>query len=281
MLISKYICAILKTTKTAKKYKSAEKVGGAFMDYLKMKDEIIKKLPVDYILDRQELLILACEINHEFKDTLFRNLLEKLMKDGELIRVGRNQYKKKDEKCNKEIYQNQYSKEAQLVIERLQDKYPLLDYRVWESSWLNEFWNHQIAQNKIFVEVERVGCDFVYAELNEEYSGNILLRPNEKELYRYGKVNTIIVDRLVSESPKGNPNNHNTPLEKIVVDLFANKNLRSMVHIGEYAQAISDMFDKYYIDQVKMFRYASRRSQKEELYRFLTEEAGVKLITEE
>ena len=36
-----------------------------------------------------------------------------------------------------------------------------------------------------------------------------------------------------------------------------------------------------YIDQVKMFRYASRRSQKEELYRFLTEEAGVKLITEE
>lgn len=251
------------------------------MDYVKMKDEMIKKIPVDCTLSRQELLALANDINHEFKETLFRNLLEKLMKDGDLIRIGRNQYQKTVIKNgSKEIYQNHYSKEAQIVIGILQEKYPLLDYRVWELCWLNEFWNHQIAQNKIFVEVERLGCDFVYTELNEDYSGKILLRPNEKELYRYGGANTIIVDRLVSESPKGKPNNHNTPLEKIVVDLFANKNLKSMVHIGEYARAISDMFDKYYINQVKLFRYASRRSKKEEVYRFL-EEAGVELITEE
>lgn len=251
------------------------------MDYAKLQKELIKKIPANCILNRQELLALAIEVNNEFKETLFRNLLEKLMEDGMLIRVGRNQYQKAAIVDIKEIYQNQYSKEAQIVIEVLQEKYPLLDYRVWEINWLNEFWNHQIAQNKIFVEVERMGCDFVYTELADDYSGKILLRPNEKELYRYGGTNTIIVDRLISEAPKGHPDNHNTPLEKIVVDLFANKSLRSMVYLGEYAKALSEMFDKYYIDQVKLFRYASRRSKKEEIYRFLTEEVGIKLITED
>ena len=54
-----------------------------------------------------------------------------------------------------------------------------------------------------------------------------------------------------------------------------------MIHLGEYAKALSDMFDKYYIDQVKLFRYASRRNKKEELYHFLTESVGIEIITEE
>lgn len=279
-MIKDKIHVILFSTKTAKIHKIADVVRGDIMNYAEIKKEITKKIPADYVLNRQELLALAIESNNEFKETLFRNLLRKLLEDGTLIRIGRNQYQKASIASTKEIYQNQYSKEAQIVIEILQEKYPLLDYRVWEINWLNEFWNHQIAQNKIFVEVERMGCDFVYTELADEYSGKILLRPNEKELYRYGGANTIIVDRLVSEAPKGHPDNHNTPLEKIVVDLFANKSLRSMVHLGEYEKALSDMFDKYYIDQVKLFRYASRRSKKEELYHFLTEEVGVEIITE-
>lgn len=251
------------------------------MDYIKMKNVMIEKIPEDCMLSRRELFELAMNVNHEFKETLLRNLLEKLLSEGDLIRIGRNQYQKASKKNSKEIYRNQYSKEARFIVEIMRKKYPLLDYRVWEINWLNEFWNHQIAQNKIFVEVERIGCDFVYEELSEEYSGNILLRPNEKELYRYGGADTVIVDRLVSESPKGNPECYNTPLEKIIVDLFANKNVRGMVHIGEYAKAIAEMFDKYYVDKVKLFRYATRRNKKEEIYHFLIEEAGVAVTTEE
>ena len=217
------------------------------------------------------------KVNPQFKETLFRILLEKLLKEGIVIRVGRNQYIKNDDRTNKEIYKNQYSEQAQLLVEMMGRKYPLLDYRVWELSWLNEFWNHQIAQNKIFIEVERMGCDFVYTELGEKYSGSMLLMPNEKELYRYGESNTVIIDRLVSEAPKGSPEHYNTPLEKVIVDLFANRNLRSMVHIGEYARAISEMFDKYYINQTKLLRYANRRNKKSEVIRFLTKEAGIEM----
>lgn len=247
------------------------------MDYIKVEEEIEKKIPDKTILDRQCLIEIAMKVSPDFRETLFRNLLEKLLKEGIVVRVGRNQYKKNDGRTNKEIYINQYSEEAKPLVEMMEQKYPLLDYRVWELSWLNEFWNHQIAQNKIFIEVERMGCDFVYTELSEKYSGSVLLTPNEKELYRYGRPNTVIIDRLVSEAPKGSPERHNTPLEKVIVDLFASKNLRSMVHIGEYARAIAEMFDKYYIDQTKLFRYANRRNKKKEVYLFLTEEAGIEV----
>lgn len=250
------------------------------MDYTYLKKILIEAIPADGVLDRQRLLEYAININPEFKETLFRNLLEKLLAEGDLIRVGRNQYRKANKINSKEVYRNQYSKEAQNIVEFMRQKYPLLDYRVWEINWLNEFWNHQIAQNKIFVEVERMGCEFVYTELSEKYAGNILLRPNGKELYRYGGENTIIVDRLISESPKGTSESYNTPLEKIIVDLFANKNLKEMVHIGEYANAIAEMFDKYYIDQVKLFRYATRRSKKDVIYDFFVEKAGIEIIVE-
>ena len=65
-----------------------------YMDYIKLKDEIIKNIPEGCILNRQDLMEFAIAVNNEFKETLFRNLLEKLMEDGELIRIGRNQYRK-------------------------------------------------------------------------------------------------------------------------------------------------------------------------------------------
>ena len=238
-------------------------------------------IPNSEILTRQDICHIAKKIDPSFRETLLRNTLEKLMVDGYIIRVGRNQYEACNSKNKKSVYVNQYSKEAEEVVLLMKEKYPLLDYRVWELKWLNEFWNHQIAQNKIFIEVEHMGCDFVYMELSERYQRKVLLKPSENELYRYGEQNTIIIDRLVSEAPKGEPDNFNTPLEKIIVDLFANQKLKSMIHIGEYAMAISDMFHKYKIDQKRLLRYANRRNKKEEIQTFLIEKTDVELYVED
>ena len=54
-----------------------------------------------------------------------------------------------------------------------------------------------------------------------------------------------------------------------------------MVHTGEYATALLDMFGKYRIDQVKLFRYAKRRHKKEEIFYFLKDEAHIKIYVEE
>lgn len=245
-----------------------------------MKLELLKKkLPDRDIFTRQDICEIAAKIETGFKETELRNILEKLLREGYIARVAQNKYMVNH--SDKAIYENRYSEEAEKVVVYMKEQYPLLNYRIWEVNWLNEFWNHQIAQNKIFVEVENMGCDFVYTTLSEKYQGRILLKPSENELYRYGRHDTIIIDRLVSEAPKGLPERFNTPLEKIIVDLFANQKLKSMIHIGEYAKAISDMFQKYSIDQSKMLRYANRRNKRQEIICFLKNETDIKLYVEE
>ena len=86
------------------------------MDYAKIIEYISKKIPNGVVLNRQDLLDKSMEINPLFQETLLRNLLEKLLKEGVLVRVGRNQYKKYNGSINKEIYKSQYSKEAQFLV---------------------------------------------------------------------------------------------------------------------------------------------------------------------
>ncbi len=65
-----------------------------------------------------------------------------------IVRVGRNQYKKVDKEPMKGIFTGGvYSHAAQQVIGYMQENFPLLSYRVWELSWLNEFFNHHLAYN--------------------------------------------------------------------------------------------------------------------------------------
>lgn len=232
--------------------------------------KIAQIIPEKEIFDRKDLLRYSRKIDPEFLDTSVRNLLEYLLKSGKVARVGRNQYIKilKFEKSQK--YSYHYSKESKSIMKTLQSRYPHLEYRVWELSWLNEFLNHQIAQNKIFIEVESIGCEYVFEELNKEYKGKILLKPNDEELYRYGGHNTIVVCKLVSEAPKGEKKYEN-PLEKLIVDLYANKTVKSLIHSGERDDVVRDITNKYYIDKSKLLRYASRRSKKEEIERILSE----------
>lgn len=174
------------------------------------------------------------------------------------MRVGRNQYKKAEKEPKKSVFTGVYSKSALQVIQYMQAQFPLLSYRVWELSWLNEFFNHQLAHNQIFLEVEKDGCEFVFSALIEKFPGKVLLRPKAQEILQYGTDDGIIINRLVTEAPRSDGERYQVPLEKLIVDLFANKNL--MLSKGDYPAAIEMLFGAYRIDQVAMLRYAGRRN---------------------
>ena len=176
------------------------------------------------------------------------------------------------------MYAGSYSEAAQEVITWMEARFPLLEYRVWELTWLNEFFNHLVAHNKIFLEVEHEGCEFVFSELVEEYHGRVLLRPTAQDIQQYGSDDGIIIDRLVTEAPKGEGERYQVPLEKLIVDLFANKNL--MITKGDYPSAIEEMFDKYQIDQIAMLRYARRRNKAKALSLFLQNTVDRELLVE-
>jgi hypothetical protein len=156
----------------------------------------------------------------------------------------------------------------------------MVEYRVWESSWLNEFVNHQLGRNYIFLEAEKEACESIFERIMAEYEGKVLFHPDRTLLLRYGTNDSIIIDRLISESPKGKKEPYHLALEKLVVDMFANKRLRGMLPMSDYPEALEKIFAGYEVDQVKMFRYARRRNKEEELREFLRRNTTVEVKVE-
>ncbi len=242
------------------------------------KSAIIRNLP-NGTCTRQQILRAARIVEPSFKETQLRYLMGDLRKSALIIRLGRNQYKKVAKGTQKGIFTGVYSKLALQVISFMQERFPLLSFRVWELSWLNEFFNHQFARNQIFLDVEKDGCDFVFSVLAEKFPGRVLLKPKVQDLLHYGTDDGIIIDRLVTEAPKTEEESCQVPLEKLIVDLFANKNL--MLSKGDYPSAIETMFAKYWIDQVSMLRYARRRNRAKDVFGFLREKTKVELLVQE
>ena len=238
---------------------------------------IIQKLPDD-IFTRQQILRAARIVEPSFKEKQLRYLMGTLHNSSLIVRVGRNQYKKVDKEVKKSVFIGAYSDAALLVIQCMQEQFPILSYWVWELSWLNEFFNHQLAHNQIFVEVEKDGCDFVFSALIEKFPGRVLLRPKAQEILQYGTDDGIIIDRLITEAPKSDGESYQVPLEKLIVDLFANKSL--MLSKGDYLSAIETMFSKYRIDQVAMQRYEKRRNKVKEVFGFLRDETTALLLVQ-
>lgn len=241
------------------------------------KHAVIRKLP-DGTCTRQQILHAARIVEPSFKETQLRNLMGTLRNSRLIVRVGRNQYQKVGKEPKKSVFSGVYSHAAQQVIEHMQKQFPLLSYRVWELSWLNEFFNHQLAHNQIIVEVEKDGCDYVFSSLVEKFPGRVLLRPRAQEIVHYGIDDGIIIDRLVTDAPKSDGEPYQVPLEKLIVDLFANKNL--MLSKGDYPSAIEMMFSKYRIDQVSMLRYARRRNKVKDVFGFLRGKTTIELMVQ-
>ena len=238
------------------------------------KHAIIRKLP-DGTCTRQQILHAARIVEPSFKETQLRYLMGTLHNSALIVRVGRNQYKKVEKEPKKSDFTGVYSDAALQVIQYMQEQFPLLSYRVWELSWLNEFFNHQLARNQIFLEVEKDGCDFVFSALADKYPGRVLLRPKAQEILKYGTDDGVIIDRLVTEAPKSDGEPHQVPLEKLIVDLFANKCL--MLSKGDYPAAIEMMFTKYSLDQVAILRYARRRNKVKTVFDFLRDKTTIEL----
>lgn len=235
----------------------------------------------DEVYTRQEIYQVAEHTDQLVKETQLRYHIGKMLKRKSIMRVGRNLYIKADGAKLKRQYRNVYSSTTEEIIEFMKTKFPLMDYRIWELSWLNEFLNHQLGNNLIFLEIEKNGCEVVFHSLREILqSTSVLLMPTTEQLLLYREHDSVIINRLITEAPKGKPYVHNVLLEKIIVDLFANKILFHILSPADFPDAVSEMFRKYIINQTSMFRYAKRRNKAREIYAFLTEETDAELVVE-
>ena len=148
------------------------------------------------------------------------------------------------------------------ILEFSIKRFPEITIIVWETRAFNEFTNHQLARNIIFVEVEKPYSEFVFEALHEKGDYNVLYKPNEKEITMYAGDTTVTVLPLTSEAPI---NGNSAKLEKLLVDLFANSLLDKVISIGDFLGIYKEAVSKYNINYSIMLRYAKRRGKGTEI----------------
>ncbi len=174
---------------------------------------------------------------------------------------------KKITKVNQHYFFNGYLKEFAPIsfnktkgkIEKvLKDKYPLLDIVIYESSILNEWLNHQISKNIIFVQTEKIYSEYVFDALKENLHNQVLFYPSIKDFDTYAENDTIIVSNFVTRCPQ-RTSGYDVRLEKLIVDIFSSDLISEFFSQSEYSNIISNIFGQYKIDTKTLVSYAKRR----------------------
>ncbi len=193
--------------------------------------------------------------------------LKKRLDQGILVRAGWGRYSLPV----KQTYRHRYSETAINVVKTISDGFDGLDFQVFELIQLNDFMNHQVAHNTIFVMIENDLLDYVFDTLWKAYPGKVLLKPTADQYYRYRQDDEIVVGRLPTETPKGIEEPWMSRLEKILVDVFTDKLVSAIVPEGEKEGIIDRAFNDYMIDRNTIIRYARRKGTEKKMMKVLSE----------
>lgn len=176
----------------------------------------------------------------------------------------------------KNQYYYELSDTAKELSAAIHKSYPLVDFQIWELYQMNEFVNHLLAKNTIFIEAENMLDESIFNILFSKYP-HVLLNPSIDEYYKYSGEETIVVQRLISEAPPSIGEYKQASLEKILVDLFGRGLSGKIISRSEYCAILEDSFKKYNINQAKMFRYARRRGNEKAIRKYIEENTYINL----
>ncbi len=130
---------------------------------------------------------------------------------------------------------------------------------------------HQAGIFQTILEIENEASEAVFYYLRE-INQPVFIKPNKDILEKYlpADKKSVIIKPLVSESPLQECCNLKTlTIEKLLVDLFIDKDIFAAQQGSELITIFEDAFSKYTINLSKLLRYADRRGKKENLIEFI------------
>ena len=234
---------------------------------------ILSRIGEQNPFDRADIQAVMEECGYRTSESIVNHMIKRMLDAGDIARIGRNRY------ClsaSLRAYHFPHPEFTTAVADEIIDAHPYLDFRIFDLIQLNEFVNHQIAHNIVFVSVEGDLEVDVFNTLWEKHRGSVLLKPDVTELYRYMTEDMVVIVKLPTESPKGMTVFWDTRIEKMLVDIAVDKLIGKVVYSGEYPAIYQEAFRRYAIDRNTMFRYARRRGALEKYKEFLVNEAGLK-----
>ena len=172
-------------------------------------------------------------------------------------------------------YRPIYSDQALRLIDILSKAYPHVSFTVFETVLMNEFLNHLVAQNTVFIQAEKENSIFMFRFLQEQGFANLLYKPSGKTFSLYWSKDCIVVTDLISEAPILESKPHSICLEKLLVDMYADKQISTTYSKADFPEALHLARSNYQLNTAKMLRYARRRNKEKEIVRLLDEKVSL------
>jgi len=235
--------------------------------------QLIGRFEKGKTFSRGDLYDFYLEYEPDLKDGTFGWRIYDLKNKNVIKSVGRGVYTV----CDKPAYQPEINESSKKIARLLDKNFSDLNYCVWESSWLNEFSNHQVSSYFIILEVEKEMINSVFFNLKDNNIRNLFLQPdqNEMEIYVLEKEKPIVLKCLISRSPLQKINDKklkvNIPvLEKILTDIYCDRDTFYFYSGNEIEAIFENAINRYTLDFSRLLAYANRRGKEIEIKEFLT-----------
>ena len=206
-----------------------------------------KKLEAGHRYSHQELIRLLKSDYPQMRNSSYHWAVCGMLKSGNLTKVARNVYVVQNER-EKPVYRPAYSDLATKLKEQISDRYPSVHFTVFETALMNDFLNHLVAQNTVFIQVDK-----------------------KADYALYWEKDCIVVADMISEAPLSASAPHEICLEKMLVDMYCDKLISLAYNKSEYPEVLKQAMETYHIEPTKMMRYARRRGREDELKKILEE----------
>jgi hypothetical protein len=175
---------------------------------------------------REDLLEFYRQFEPELNEGTFAWRIHDLIQKNVIRSVKRGVYVI----SSKPKYKPEISAEHMKLSKWINENFQGAKYCIWDTSWLNEFSQHQTSTQMTFVEIEKDLMESVFYALKDSFRRAVYLNPNESTIQYYVAESTkpIVIKSLKSRSPvdkriKDKREVHTPSLEKILVDLFADQ----------------------------------------------------------
>ena len=224
-------------------------------------------MKADTKYSRQQLISLLREDTPLLNDGSYQWAVGGMLKSGEIIRTGFDEYMVAAGNSLPE-YLPIYTPFASDLSERVARKFPHIGFTMFETVLMNDFLNHLIAQNTIFIQVEKDVSSYIFDNLQEEYTGTVLYRPGKNEFDRYWTKDCIVVLDLISQAPLSQEKPHEITAEKMLVDIIAERSISGTFSPSEIPFVYENVMRSYQVDRRKMNRYAGRRGKSSQVKKY-------------
>lgn len=220
--------------------------------------ELLSAVPESQVFTRQALYNLFKENKKDLSYNSVGWIIDEGLKSNLLFKIGSDSYSRTKE--SRSLYSPRYSDFSKDLFSKMEERFPELEYTLFETLLLNEFVNHLYAHNILVLQVEKDLCPFTFDFLNELFPGKVLYNLSSEDLGRYQSDNCIILENRISEAPFDKENPHFITLEKLLVDAVSDKAFKDLIPTSEISNIFENARLFYKSDITKIRRYAKRRN---------------------